>query len=560
MTLRRALLALLLAVGIIVAGATAAGAAPGAVGPDCKGDPPIPNSPYGFLVAKPTNTSTGDPFATPDTVSIQSTYGTNFRWWVYDTGCGAGSDVLPKLGSQMGQLVGLELPGLVPSWGTSLMSAVVNPTWTASLDTFVADATRATRDGVWLVWLVLVFTLVGVQVLARAIKGSLGKAITGTVWAIVVLTVVTAAINYPVESTHLLDSGIQTAVTETAEGFSDGRPAVAGATSGERAQAALDHQWDVLTRATLYRSWLQGAFGSADSHSAQTLGAELFKSTHFSWSEWDVYSADPNGAGKVIIDDKAGHFREVADRLKESDPVAYEHFTGNDYADRIGVGFLSLIEILIVAWFLLAAAIVILISYLLVRLLVPVMPAAGVFFVIDSFRDTAISWLRKVAGLFVMGPLYFIAALIVGRFNTAVLSTDLNPVLKLIFIGAIAVVAWRLLQPKTMLGQHLKIPTVAAVTSYVAGRHGGPQDAPKPQDVPKPQKPQDAPVRHADGQPDDAVHIAPSASSRRPRPAQEPSRPVATSRPKQERSVVYGPVEVYNPRRSSRPENGASHG
>jgi hypothetical protein len=176
---------------------------------------------------------------------------------------------------------------------------------------------------------------------------------------------------------------------------------------------------------------------------------------------------------------------------------------------------------LVVAWFMLAAAIVILVSYLLIRLLIPVLPAAGVFFIIDAFRDTAIGWLRKVAGLLVMGPLYFLAALLVGRFNVAILGTTLNPVLKLVFIGAIAVVAWRLLQPRTFLGQSVKVPGMTAVTNYFGARRGA-EDA-----IDEAPPPTPAPV--IEGTPA-REHLQPPTPAPAPQPA-----------------PVYSPVEVYNP-------------
>ena len=478
MTRLRGLALLLLVAAVSLAGpAAAAHATPSpvglsapALGPDCKGDPPMPGSPYGLLTNPPPNRSTGDPFANPDTVSIQSVYGTNFTWWTYDNGCAAGSDILPEVGTSLAELMGFQIPGLAPSWGMGLMSAVVNPTWTDKLDSVVSSTTASIAAGVWYPWLTVALLVVAVLTLVRATRGALPTAITGVAWALLVMVVVSWTVSYPTESTKLLDSGIQTAVGATASGFAN-PAAPTGQTPAEQAQAALDHQWDVMVRSTLYRSWLQGAFGSADSKTAQTYGPDLFKATHFSWAEWDTYSADPSGQGKAIIDAKAASFRGIADRIESSDPVAYQAFTGNNYWDRIGIGFLSLVEMVVVSWFMLAAAAIILMAYLLIRLIIPVAPVAGVFFMVDPLRDMAIGWLRKIAGLLVMGPLFFLAALVVGRFNAAILSSDLNMVLKLIFIGAVGVVAWRLLKPASMVGK-LKIPGLAALANYVGSRHG----------------------------------------------------------------------------------------
>ena len=239
----------------------------------------------------------------------------------------------------------------------------------------------------------------------------------------------------------------------------------------EQAKAGLDHEWDVMVRSTLYRSWLQGAFGNADSKTATTYGPDLFKATHFSWAEYDTYTADPNGQGKAIVDAKANQFRTIADKVQATDPVAYQSFTGNNYWDRMGIGVLSLIETIVVAWFLLVAAAIILLSYLLARVVIPIAPAAGVFFLIEPLRNFALGWLRKVAGLLIMGPLFFLAALVVGRFNSAIMGSDLNPMLKLVFVGAVAVLAWKLLRPTSMAGK-VKIPGLAALGGYLGSKHG----------------------------------------------------------------------------------------
>lgn len=479
-------LASVLAVAFVLLGGTVSGApiaaaasvsglsAALALGPDCKGDPPVPLSPSGLLSVRPAATSDGDPFADTRT-SIQSVYGTNFGWWTYDNGCAAGSAILPGLGTNIATLVGLQIAGLAPNWGQALMSAVVNPTWTHQLDSVVTNATASTSAGVWYPWLTVSLLLVAVLSFRHAVRGAIPAVVTGVVWSLLVLVVVTWTVNYPRESVDLLDSGIQTAVVSTATGFSGG--AASSATSpGVQAVQEMDHEWDLMVRSTLYLSWLQGAFGSADSATAKTYGPALFKATHFSWSEYDTYQADPNGKGKALVDRKAGSFRQIADQVQASDPVAYQAFTGNNYWDRLGIGLLSLVEMIVVAWFLLVAAVIILVAYLLVRLVVPLAPAAGVFFLVEPLRAMALGWLRRIAGLLVMGPLFFLAALVVGRFNSAVMSSDLNMLLKLVLVGAVAVLAWRLLRPHSMAAR-LRVPGLAALGGYLGSKAAWPRRA-----------------------------------------------------------------------------------
>ncbi len=269
-----------------VASSVSAATVPG-IGPDCKGDPPLPASPEGSLGLGPGQTSTQDPFTTPG-VSIASVYGTNYRWWWYDNGCGAGSDIMPALTTNVANVVGLQVPGLFLALGQGLFTAVIDPSgWIGFLDEPIANATASVAAGVWFPFLTLVLLLVAVVTLTRAARGRLSSTITASVWALTVLVVVTWVVGYPAESVKMLDSGIQTAVITTAEGFSpDAQQAVRQAPAGmndtaqsqrARAVAAMDSTWDTINRSTVYRSWLAGVFGDADSPTAAKYGPTVFQ-------------------------------------------------------------------------------------------------------------------------------------------------------------------------------------------------------------------------------------------------------------------------------------------
>ena len=196
----------------------AGGGVPG-IGPDCKGDPPLPASPSGQLGLRPAVTSTADPFTTAG-VSIASVYGTNYQWWAYDNGCGAGSDIMPRLTTNIANVIGLQLPGLLLAIGQGLFTAVIDPSgWIGFLDKPIEHATASVAAGVWFPFLSLALLLVAVVTLLRAARGRLAATITATVWALTVLVLVTWVVGYPAESVKLLDSGIQTAVVATAQGF-----------------------------------------------------------------------------------------------------------------------------------------------------------------------------------------------------------------------------------------------------------------------------------------------------------------------------------------------------
>ncbi len=143
------------------------------IGPDCKGEPPLPASPSGQLGLRPAVTSTADPFTTAG-VSIASVYGTNYQWWAYDNGCGAGSDIMPRLTTNIANVIGLQLPGLLLAIGQGLFTAVIDPSgWIGFLDKPIEHATASVAAGVWFPFLSLALLLVAVVTLLRAARGRL---------------------------------------------------------------------------------------------------------------------------------------------------------------------------------------------------------------------------------------------------------------------------------------------------------------------------------------------------------------------------------------------------
>ncbi|MBO0842038.1 MAG: hypothetical protein J2O46_02550 [Nocardioides sp.] len=467
-------------------------------------DAPMPASPYGdgsFIVrmsilgaaqqaGEKVNPDTGksastaakpgavdpqkDPFRNKDNVSIESVYGTTPQWWTYDNGCTG--QFVAGAGTALGNIL-LEISGILPNWSHALLNAVIGPnSFFHALDTPIRSASAAVTKGVWAPWVSVVLLLVAGTVMLRARDGRFARAVTAAGWALGVLIVTSWLIQYPVESTKLVDQGVRSATGMIATGFNNGKSVPAQsdqAFAGASAVRAVDGQMDDVVRNTQYRTWLAGAFGDADSHSAHTYGASLFRATHFSWSEYDTYRKDPNGKGKQILQAKQDSFKSIAAKVKKDDPVAYDYFKGEHWSQRATTALVNLLVVVVTCGFLLVAGLAILLSFALIRLLVPFAPAAGVLFMLDHTRDAAVSLLKRVVGPLVMGPVYFLVALLLLRFDSSILTANMWFVVKLALIGVLTVVAWQLTRPAAY---GLRIPGLSRVTSmltsYVGARSG----------------------------------------------------------------------------------------
>ncbi|MGY0388911.1 restriction endonuclease fold toxin-2 domain-containing protein [Nocardioides sp. WG-D5] len=434
----------LLALTFVVIGSVVGGSPAHAADLACNNDDaPIPASPHGagsWIVQLGESPKDADPFD-DDGVTLESTYGTTPQLWTYDNGCTG--QFVAGAGTAIGNIL-LQVSGTMPNWTHALLAAVVDPdSPVQALDNPVVDATRAVTDGVWRPWITIAVLLVAATAIWRARTGHIAGSATAVAWAGVVLLGTSLLISYPAESVRLVDDGVRNAVTLIATGFED-HPAP----GEDPAVAAINGQMDEVVRSTQYRTWLTGALGDADSATAREYGPDLFRATHFTFDEYESYRSDPEGEGKAIVEEKQDSFKTIAGQIDREDSVAYEYFKGEHWGQRATAGLVNLVAVVVTCGYLLIAGLAILLAFVLIRLIVPFAPAAGILFMFDRTRDLAVGWLHRVIGPLVMGPIYFVVALCLLRFFSAVLtSAQVHYALKLAICAVLTYLAWRFTRP-----------------------------------------------------------------------------------------------------------------
>lgn len=456
--IRRATTALLLAIGLTVAGpALAAAAAPvatvGPVATKACAAAPEPTSPLaglsGKLYGEPATASDGDPFTNPN-VKIADVYGYSYRWVDYDNGCLPGSDALPKAQTGIGNL-SLGGSASVSAFTHGLFSMVVTPDFLSPLDGVLTSATSAIKGGFWDPWLTAAMILVAVGVLVAAMRAEVSSAVTTVGWALLVLVGTTYVMSYPVSSARAVDELVQTTVATSAEaiGATDKTygPPVPDAHGGEstsRAQAALDDMFDTINRDVFYNAWLEGTLGAADSAIARAHGPDLFRASHLSWSEAETVKDDPD-AGQAIIEAKKDLWVSTAAAVEREDSAAYQQLTGNN--GRWDAAFTAALRVALMMPFLVVAAVFIVIAYVVTRVFVPLAPAFGVLGMFYMAQGWVIAVLKQVGRFIILGPAFFVAALGNLLLDTAVLDSDVGLPLQLVIVAAIPFVLFKLLRP-----------------------------------------------------------------------------------------------------------------
>lgn len=378
-------------------------------------DAPIPASPHGFgsFIINPGVDPAGrspDPFGAEHPASLESVYGTSPQWFTFDNGCTG--QFMAGAGTALGNIL-LELGGILPNWSHVLLHSVLSPgSWLIALEKPVLEATGATVQGVWSPWLPVVVLLAAALIFLRARAGRVAQSASSAAWALLVLGVSSMLINYPVEIVHMVDDGVRNITGLIASGFNDGNaiPEDPKDLGDEAAVVAVDAQFDEMIRTTQYRTWVIGVFGSPDSQTAIDYGPEVFAATHFTWEEYATYREDPEDAGAKIVEKKADVFKTSAEQIKETDPLAYEYFTGEHWSQRLTTSLINLAILIVTCGFLLFASLATVLAYALIRLIVPFAPVMGVLFMIDRTRDAAVSMLK-----YIVGPPHHRTTLLPGR-------------------------------------------------------------------------------------------------------------------------------------------------
>ena len=169
--------------------------------------------------------------------------------------------------------------------------------------------------------------------------------------ACVALAVV--ALVFPARATTLMDEGAKAVSSAAQAGFSP------------RAS-------DLITRESIYNTWLVGNFGSADSPTATEYGPRLMSALTYTWSDVKAIEADPDVQEK-IDKAKAAEFKKIADEVEEKDPAAYESFTGKTDTRTAGT-ILGVVWVLIMGFFVVLASLLTLVARLIMIALVVVAP------------------------------------------------------------------------------------------------------------------------------------------------------------------------------------------
>jgi hypothetical protein len=434
-------LALAAAMIVVPSWFSTASAIPGI--PDCK-QAPTPDVPgqgiAGFFSNSPDKIpATADPFTPDAKTTIYQQYGyAGLRWSTYDLGCGPDAMRNPDavIGTAFANWVVQPALALTALTG-SVTEVAFDPTFLNVFDPVITQVSTALHDNLFATWIPAVLGLLGILLIWRANRASLATSAAAVGWALIVVILATALFRWPVAAGHAADLTVTRTLGTVVQKL-DGRDEQV-----DPGTAVASNVVDTI----LYKGWLAGTLGSADSKTARKYGPDLFKAQALTWSEARLLENDPE-AGKKLIEAKQNQWKDLADKIKDEDPNAYEYLTGQRSDTRVGYAFLSLIATFLALPFLLVSALLLLGCFMIVRLAVMMFPAFATLGAFPHGRGLVTGLGRTVAAAVVNSIIFGIGAGITVSVLGLLMAPSGAPAwLGLVLMPLFTFVMWMALKP-----------------------------------------------------------------------------------------------------------------
>ncbi|GAA0438740.1 hypothetical protein Aca07nite_49940 [Actinoplanes capillaceus] len=327
-------------------------------------------------------------------------------------------------------------------------------------DPLVEQATKAVYEKVFSVFGVITLAVVGLYLIWRSRQAEMGAATTTAGWAILIMVAVTAIAAWPVRSANMADQTLITGLSAVHDAVGprpqETSPEECGLTDpagckDNRPPAVRAS--DTATETMLYRNWLRGVLGSADSETAQKYGRALYDARSLSWVEAERIRENPETRDGTL-QRKEAQWKKVAEQIKQEDPEAYEYLKGTNGMDRIGAGFIAVLAAALYAMFDLTASLLVLLGFLVFRWAVIAAPILGT---IGLLRPASAGIRRLgnavVAAVFNITIFGTGAAIYLFAVDLIMNTAGLAGWLQVVLVWLCGVVGWLLLRPYRRITQ-----------------------------------------------------------------------------------------------------------
>ena len=338
----------------------------------------------------------------------------------------------------------------------------------------VEQATKAVYEKVFSTFGGITLAIIGLYLIWRSRQAEMGAATTTAGWAILIMVAVTAIAAWPVRSANLADQSLITTLSVVHDAVGP-RPADSSggcklsSTSCKDERPPAVRASDTATETMLYRNWLRGMLGSADSTTAERYGRALYDARSLTWDEAKRIRDNPD-TRDAVLKGKNAQWEKVAEQINQEDPEAYEYLQGVNGMERIGSGFIAVLAAIMFAMFDLTASVLVLLGFLIFRWAVIAAPILGT---IGLLRPASAGIRRLgnavVAAIFNIAIFGTGAAIYLFAVDLIMNTGSLAGWLQVVLVWLCGVVGWLLLRPYrriTQLGGKDSTRAIASAGSW----------------------------------------------------------------------------------------------
>ncbi len=421
--------------------------------------PPTPETPDsgtpGWFASEPASTKL------PGPVGLYSQYGyAGYDYTTYDVGC------ISPLTHPAATFEDTVANGefMIASSIVGASNALREKAWDPGslwgwADTLVTKASSAIYRQVFTVFGAVTLVIIGLYLIWRSRQADMSNAVTTAGWALLVMVAVTALARWPVQSAHVADSALTNGLSVVHNAIDNTTDAPINGCGDPTPGACVDHRTpavragDTATQNLLYRDWLRGLLGSADSPTAVKYGPILYDSRALTWEEAQQIELHPE-TRDALIARKQTEWMKVAEQIKTEDPQAYSYLQGNQGMDRIGAGFIAILSSIFFAVFDITASLLVLMGFLIFRWAVIAAPLLGTI----GLLRPASSGIRRLANAVVAAIFNIVifgtgAAIYLYAVDLIMSTVTLPGWLQVVLVLLVGVVGWALLRPYRRLTQ-----------------------------------------------------------------------------------------------------------
>jgi hypothetical protein len=339
-------------------------------------------------------------------------------------------------------------------------------------DPLVDKATKAIYEKVFSVFGIVTLCVVGLYLIWRSRQADMSNAMTTAGWAIFVMIAVTALAAWPVKSANVADATLVGALGVVHDAIGPGskdvppdKCAVPDKDACRDKRPPAVRASDTSAETMLYRNWLRGMLGSADSETAKKYGRALYDAKALTWDEAEKLRQNPN-TREATIEAKKDQWKYLTAQIQIEDDEAYEYLQGTKDMERVGAGFIAMLAAILFAMFDLTASLLVLLGFLIFRWAVIAAPILGTV----GLMRPASAGLRRLANA-VVAAVFNIAIFGTGAAVylfavDLIMSTPTLPGwLQVVLVWLCGVVGWLLLRPYRRITQLGGKDGTATVTS-----------------------------------------------------------------------------------------------